>query len=73
MMTNDEITEHLLSNPGSLKDDDHEELARLRQFHADIVAARHGWWKDECSWEADERYIEAIYQALLKHNPDFEG
>lgn len=50
-----------------------EELNRLRQFHADIVAARRYWWFDECSSKADERYIESIYQALLKHNPDFEG
>lgn len=65
----DEVTKHDLKNQDSL----FNELQRLRQFHADIVAARQYWGADECTTEADYNYIEAIYKALLKHNPDFEG
>jgi hypothetical protein len=48
-----------------------EELSRLRQFHADIVLARQRWWAGDCTTEVDNNFIEAIYRALLKHNPDF--
>ncbi len=65
----DEVTKHDLKNQDSL----FNELQRFRQFHADIVLARQTWWADECTTEADDNYIEAIYKAILKHNPDFEG